>query len=205
MRIISNKFEYYDLYNSHAKDDPVIFERKYKSIWHTNDETQWTKYPIDLEDEELLKNLRFFRFGRESLRYNLFSFCGVPYFTVRKTDENGNHYFKTYNKEDMLENNRWALPIGMISFLENKNFDRLLHIHKKLNSPILQIGLNAVTINELPIHFAEEVPAEEAYQKIESFISNELREQMAMSKMTNNEKIVSHGFSVKTSFRGNSA
>lgn len=204
MRIVSKKFEYYDLYNSHSKDDPVIFERKYKSFWHTNDESQWVKYPIDFEDEELLKNLRFFRFDREYLIYNLISFCGVPYFTVRNTDENNNSYFKTYNKEDMLKDYRLAMPIGMVSFLENKNFSRLLYIHKKLNSPILQIGLNTVTINELPIHFQEEVSAEEAYQKIESFISNELREQMAMIKMMNEEKIVSHGFSVKTSFRGNS-
>lgn len=34
------------------------------------------------------------------------------------------------------------------------------------------------------------------------FITNELTEQMEMPTMTNKEKIASHGFDSKTSFRG---
>lgn len=50
--------------------------------------------------------------------------------------------------------------------------------------------------------FASIIPAEQMYQNISMFITNELTEQMEMPTMSDKEKIVSHGFDNKTSFRG---
>lgn len=68
------------------------------------------------------------------------------------------------------------------------SYDGIITVNK--NIPILQEH-----------GFASLIPAEQMYQNISMFITNELTEQMKMPTMTDKEKIASHGFDNKTNFR----
>lgn len=78
-------------------------------------------------------------------------------------------------------------PVFMIDSINS--YDGVITINK--NIPVLQ-----------DYGFASIIPAEQMYQNISMFITNELTEQMEMPTMTDKEKIASHGFDNKTSFRG---
>jgi len=116
-------------------------------------------------------------------------------------------YYKKYNQID---------PIKLYGYEEPK----LLEVAKELNQPIffihsidyivsLRYTKISVLLDELPIlkdivGCVEKFPAQELYSKIEFFISNSLRDNPDNSVpvvVENKDRLVQHGFDLKSSFR----
>ncbi len=101
-----------------------------------------------------------------------------------------------------------TIPLNILQWIR----DGFIEWNKVIKTPVFMInGIDSyngiITVNKnIPIlqeqGFASLIPAEQMYQDISMFITNELTEQMKMPTMTNKEKIASHGFDSKTSFRG---
>jgi len=210
MRIFDSEHrkDIYDVYASRASDkaDPIVYYRKEKSFLHYN----------------MPEDLKFFTFCTKyrqdcHMQYREYYYADISFISIAgepiiirydylKDDINGPCVYKVVDVSN-LDEPEFRRNTGIQNFknyILNKNYTRLVECHKKHNSPLIIFeSLLWVTINPtIPPCVYKVKSAGEIYQQIESFIANNLGEQSkAPDKMTDKEKVLSHGFDLKNSFR----
>lgn len=117
---------------------------------------------------------------------------------------------KLLNNPEMRKNLALA---NIIRFLENRSpifyplFIKykipLFHLYSGYSVTFNPILMNILKYNqnEWFAEWKKEFPPEKIYQDLSCFLGNDLKEQMEMSAQTDLEKVISHGFDKKTSFR----
>lgn len=197
MKLISNFKDYYDyLIGAKYGIDPLVV---YERICSTEGkDSQWHKSGI---------NRPLFLDLPDRYESWIIQFCGVTYY--------GHHYNKQfYYGESAKEHipyhvdnttrgtckdehdnnapqyNRWGFRI----------YSNYIDYNKKENCPIvlLQGGSVIKNVKLSDYGFGRIIPPEEAFLKITDYLS---REKAIPNNQTDKEKIVSHGFDTKTSFR----
>jgi hypothetical protein len=208
MRIFDSEHrkDIYDVYASRASDkaDPIVYNRKKKqfSFLSTPEDLKFFIF-CEKYDQDYYPNISFMSIAGEPMiiRYDV------------KRDPRGYKYdTEEFSVVDVsnLDDPEFRLNTGIQNFknyILNKNFSRLVECHKTYNTPLIMFhSLAWVTINPLISPCVYKIKsAGEIYQEIESFIANNLGEQSkAPDKMTDKEKIRSHGFDLKNSFRNTS-
>lgn len=217
MRIISKWKDYYD-YVGHVfggqQDNHTVYERKHISV--TNSGIFLTE-EVELEDtgEQTLRLPRLYSHDINSVWLFV---AGKTYLCVGGC---GEHY-DLFNEE---KHNHLLKEIYTFSFLKqwgNKSYEDFMgiedvwgqRISKTLNTPVFfyyqrycakHERLMFVVHGECPvladIGFPKIMSAEQCYQNIAFYLANTLTKQEQPSKMNDIEKVVSHGFDKKTSFR----
>lgn len=215
MRINSDFYDIYDMYQSYDKTDPIVYNRR-KTVIAGN---KWSYEKIKyIRNPDMPDDLKIFPVNSEWIgsgdfiitEMSIISFCGQPIIRLvrLKIDRNAENKeyqygFPTVDQFQEAYGRLPNFPIAAMNFIRNGNYERLLNAHKKYQAPIIKFCLlsGQVVINpKLGENFTIKSPGE-IYQEIESFIANELTEQMKCAKMTDKEKVVSHGFDLKSSFR----
>ena len=182
--------------------DKIVFVFKAKEKLYTQ---------FDLEDIELLKSKNsnvqiknFFHHTNDSeitfLDGNtifLNSFVNIDLYDLLKMNRKTFYNFFIKNKEDFFdideEDNFFNEPIVLIEFLENvKDHDnrRATSIYKKTYNP---------NLSQMGIYFDEDF----IWQSLVEFLSNKRSEKEISPEVSNENKILSKGFDLKTSFRPN--
>lgn len=212
MRINSDFYDIYDVYQSYDKTDPIVYNRQKTFIpgqiyVYKNGRGKHIynpKMPDDLKIFPVTEWIGDASFITTEI--DVISFCGKPLIRLVRLNSSDKDYqygFPTADQFQKAYGKFSNFPLAAVNFIRNGNYERLLNAHKNYNSPIIQFCLlsGCVVINpKLGENFTVKSPGE-IYQEIESFIANELTEQMKCAKMTDKEKVVSHGFDPKSSFR----
>jgi hypothetical protein len=177
MKIISKHKDYYDhMIGIYGRDELIVYDRRLTSL------------PEDYLDRYFIK-----KHSMSSVRYE-FYICGKIYRVVLVGD-------KSYHQaSDQLD---WRDNI----FLDT-NRNKPTNINEKFRLPVLARAdfLNRDKFS-IPIlsgfGFASRIPPEEMYQKIYTFLSWLKDNPTPEPNQTDKEKVQSHGFDLKTSFRPN--
>jgi hypothetical protein len=208
MRIFDpdHRKDIYDVYASRVSDkaDPIVYNRKEKNFLY--------QPPFSIPED-----LKFFVFcAKYPQAYcptiSFISIAGEPViirYDVKRDLRSSKYVTEEENVVDVsdLDQPEFRLNTGIQNFKNyvlNKNYARLIECHKKHNTPLIMFrSLGWVGINPtIPPCVYKVKSAGEIYQQIESFIANNLGEQSkAPDKMTDKEKVLSHGFDLKNSFR----
>jgi hypothetical protein len=216
MRINSDFYDTYDMYRSYDKTDPIVYNR-HKTVMLGQMYVYKNGKGKHIPNPDMPDDLKIFPVNSELIRddnfiitkMNIVSFCGMPIIYTkreinwRSSNREEQSGFPTVDQFQEAYGRFPNFPIAAMNFIRNGNYERLLKAHKKYQSPIINFCLLSghVVINpKLGEKFTVKSPGE-IYQEIESFIANELTEQMKCAKMTDKEKVVSHGFDLKSSFR----
>jgi len=185
MKIISNFKDYYDfLIGKYGIDDKVVYER----ICSTEQKDKsWYKSGIHNPN-----------FNLYNYKWFIIFFCGTAYY---------GHWYnsKIYYGKDAevipkkIKNSSflWKMPEDRGPVRDSFKTDN----NDKNNCPVLVYeGINSLIKNPKlsDYQFGKKVIPEDAYTAIYNFLS---REKSIPDNQTNKEKIVSHGFDLKTSFR----
>lgn len=196
MKLISNFKDYYDyLIGSKYGIDPLVV---YERICSTEGkDSQWHKSGI---------NRPLFLDFPDRYESWIIQFCGVTYY--------GHHYNKQfYYGESAKEHIPYHVdnttrgvckdehPNGaeLYNQFGFKLYGKRTDYNERENCPVVLIqggGIKNVKLSDYG--FGRIVPPEEAFLKITDFLS---REKEIINNQTDKEKIVSHGFDTKTSFR----
>jgi hypothetical protein len=196
MKLISNFKDYYDfLIGAKYGIDPLVV---YERICSTEGkDSEWHKSgiyrPLFLDFPD---------------KYDcwIIQFCGVTYY--------GHYYQKQfYYGESAKDHIPYHVDDTRRGTCENEHpnsqqkvnkwgfvYDRGIDYNEKENSPIVIMHASGRIKNVKlgDFGFGRIVPPEEAFLKITDFLS---REKQIKNNQTDKEKIVSHGFDTKTSFR----
>lgn len=213
MRINSDFYDIYDVYQSYDKTDPIVYNRQKTFIpgqlyAYKNGKGKHIPNPNMPDDLKIFPVTKWIGDGNFiTTEIDIISFCGKPLIRLVRlnhiSDKDYQYGFPTADQFQEAYGKFPNFPLAAVNFIRNGNYERLLNAHKKYNSPIIQFCLlsGCVVINpKLGENFTVKSPGE-IYQEIESFIANELTEQMKCANMTDKEKVVSHGFDLKSSFR----
>ena len=213
MRINSDFYDIYDMYQSYDKTDSIVYNRRKTVIAGNKWSHEKNKY---IHNPDIPDDVKIFPVNSQWIgdgnfiitEMDIISFCGKPLIRLVRLNRNTidreyQYGFPTVDQFQEAYGKFPNFPLAAVNFIRNGNYERLLNAHKKYNSPIIQFCLlsGCTVINpKLGENFTVKSPGE-IYQEIESFIANELTEQMKCANMTDKEKVVSHGFDLKSSFR----
>jgi len=166
---------------------------------------------FDLKDIELLKaknsNVRVKNFSYYMKDFEITfldgntifvnSFINIDLYDLLKMNRRTFYNFFIKNKKDFFdmdeENNFFNEPIVLIEFLENvtdHDNRRSTLVYKKTYNP---------NLSQLGIYFDEDF----IWQSLVEFLSNKRSEKEISPEVSNENKILSKGFDLKTSFRPN--
>ena len=206
MKIISSFKDYYD-YVAHVygQDNSIVYTRNYL----TEPTDQGSRLPevIRLEGAHQF----YFHSNMYESKLSWLCFCGKPYPLFRGVlaDENTPEFAPLLKplKYGWFRSDRSRLKdmIGIRSRV-------LVELSKQLNAPVFTftggypdrftIQPSVPKLGE--IGFVKILSAEQAYQELSYFLGNEIHDSPDLAQpfvITDKEKIVSHGFDMKQSFR----
>jgi hypothetical protein len=202
MKIKSDFHDYYDIVLKHGIDDDVVFIRKEKEI------------PIS-EIKFHLPKFEFFQYQLfNELRYDYnggIIFCGKFYPVLWFSKRGDNEFYFCSEREFMSL--RTKMDFGLITRSQNKlrelSYKDFTDLHREVGSPIIYVGLESgryldyIVINPLlkRYQFQKVKDPYTTFQDIDFFISNFMGTMPEMVTLSNEDRIVKHGFDKKTSFR----
>jgi len=189
MKIVSNFKDYYDfLIGKYGIDPKVVYERVCET---ETPQHSWVKSGI--YRPEYLDLPGYYYYG--------IAFCGTTY---KVCCYNG----KVYIGDEVLvlrkfvdKENAYKLPTER-EYLTGHN--KPTDVNEKLNCPVVLLprytfdGEGTKNVKLADFQFGRLVPPEDAYLRIVEFLT---REPIIKDTRTDIEKVVSHGFDKKTSFR----
>lgn len=186
MKIISPFKDYYDYLQAYGQEPGIVYNRKPATVWAHKVETLC---PVKWQDV--------------GARASLLGFCGeiIPRISYWRDE-------KSWERE-VLWGSDAAEYAKKITAPELHNWKRFVlnpvsldWLFKAVNAPVFIIDSGGETTNPClqELKFDEYMDAQSVYQSISSFIGNQ-KEQMQIPARSDKEKVVSHGFDKKTSFR----
>lgn len=215
MRIISKWKDYYDyLAYIFGPDNHIIYERKelcadgfeldpLRRIRIEQKELPRTPYPND-------SRLNFYKFKYCSI-------CAKAYLLIADIDS---EEYEVYDPSKvssivnaMLTRKSYWNPHSYVSAIAGKEIPALLSLHRKLKVPVFTFssgwsGSVALIDTKIPhlgmLGVPKVYPADQIYQDISYFLSNTINESPDVSPvpvLSDKEKILTHGFDTKQSFR----
>ena len=228
MILLSHRKDYYDhLIHQFGRDEKIIFKREFDD-YVVNDPVykKLIRYGKDLTPFSYDYN---FKKKTHKLDIKVILFCAIPVYII--SCDNGAFELLGFDrsKNEVIQDlavtarvNSWRSNIMSIYSMRGKYtnlmlkqfvFDSdLVALHKLVNSPILEIRHNdktsEITLSTAPdlktiTGFCERMPAEQAYQQIQCFIGQHLTKGLEPPiEISDKDKIISHGFDLKSSFRG---
>lgn len=200
MKIISKFKDYYDyLQGVYGVDEKVVFDRRFK-----NEEfyrPDWVLFP-----GHVLRPFEKYTFAICGTLYEVYYWDGKLYFgeqfeMIPGIEKHKNFYFKAK---------------GYYYTFNGARIDSIYHgektvINKDLNIPICLLTpasfsefnydgwkIKATNFRLTDFGFSKFIPAKEMYIMLSTFLS---KEPETKNKQTDKEKIISHGFDYKKSFR----
>ena len=224
MRIISSYKDYYDGYSERSNTDYIT------KVWVREEkEIKLHKSKVVIL-EERSKNAGHYsiyanRYGRflvpgylilagkvyPFLRNNLYGSKEVPLYL--KEDEIKPYYYSPVKEPEKYQpffRKHWNKKNSEEFFVEYPDMSDLC---MELNTPIIlfypsyynrdkETKIVSVNVNLKDLDFSKILDAPSVYQVLDLFVSNILvKDEMPMSPMSDIEKVESHGFDKKTSFR----
>jgi len=207
MKILGKYKDYYDYLQGIYGVDPMqVFDRRYENMVIRKPEDEDVSYPI---------GKRFFVAGKS---YDIYYYNDKSYYTLDEMNELNKIFIKKKKVENCISmswkyigRNKWhrnayyELTQEWWDDIQGKKSD----VNVKLRNPVLMSKImqsRNTSENYSPCilgqwDFHKVMPPEEAYREISSMISYFVDHPEIPNKQSNREKIQSHGFDLKKSFR----
>lgn len=194
MRIISKFKDYYDhISHIYGIDDRVIYTR--------------TPFPDGTKlDTEGIRRIATYG-SNVGVSHRWISVC-AKYYLIREDHLKQKRELITEQHPDYPKyvERRFGLSKNWLNHDESPE---LMRMSKDLNAPVFAIGPFGLVL-EIPklgeLGFSKIIPPEQMYQGIEYFLSSKIKDSPDITPapkppMTDKERILSHGFDAKVSFR----
>lgn len=212
MRILGKYKDYYDYLQGIYGVDPLqIFDRRYEDML------------IRKPDEEGLKKLISKRFFVAGKSYDMHYYNGKSYYTLDELNELNQILRKNKQQDDCISM-PWKFNYNKKKWWKAKSDNSLTqewwddiqgkdtNINMKARNPVLVASIKKfrqrmkISNDYTPCileqwDFHKVLTAEEAYKEISAMISYFVDNPEIPNKQSNKEKILSHGFDMKKSFR----
>ena len=194
MKIISKYKDYYDYMVSYFGIDPhIVYDRR-----------QFKHYKPDLVQDYELEKEHIHICGQE---YVIYRYKGKNYHTPIELIKLNKILLKNKERSILVSVSRWEKEKEKVEKENARKFFNEINKKSTLNAeykqPVLIMKYNEIHIPILKEYeFPRWYPAKEMFQKIYSFLSGlKDAEQNIINKQTDIEKLQSHGFDKKKSFR----
>lgn len=202
MRIIDKNKDFYDYFQDYDSD--IVFDRRGSRILSNEELNVWSlynRYKSEFTDKYFLLQIEYTNWLILA-KATKFGDNGSGYFTVEDYSLELVEMWKDYNKSvdfkfgvidskfsiEYLYSKKWEHR-KFIDDIKLGNFEYKNNFAE--NSPII---LNKTKLPSI-------LNAQEVYMAIDEWLSHK-KDDIAHDTMTDKEKIVSHGFDTKSSFRG---